>query len=66
MKNGEKECRAVSEIGTSHLTDIAVFKRPSNQWRKEYAVVRYPAIALHKVDRVFKYILHNQSLGDGH
>jgi hypothetical protein len=37
MKNGKKECRGGSKIGTSHLIDIPVFKRPSNQWRKEYA-----------------------------
>ncbi len=37
--------------------DIAVFKRPSNQWRKEYAEARYPTIALHKVDQVFKYYI---------
>jgi hypothetical protein len=37
MKNGKKECRGVSKIGISHLINIAVFKRPSNQWRKEYA-----------------------------
>jgi hypothetical protein len=37
MKNGKKEGRGVSKIGTSHLMDIAVFKRPSNHWRKEYA-----------------------------
>jgi hypothetical protein len=53
MKNGKKECRGVSKIGTSHLTDIPVFKSPSNQWRKEYALVRYLAIALHKVEQVF-------------
>jgi hypothetical protein len=57
MKNGKKECRGVSKIGTSHLIDIPVFKRPSNQWRKEHAVVRYPAIALHKVEQVFKYYI---------
>jgi hypothetical protein len=50
MKNGKEECRGVSKIGTSHLTDIPVFKRPSNQWRKEYAGIRYPPIALHKVE----------------
>jgi hypothetical protein len=37
MKNGKKEWRGVSKIGTSHLIDMPVFKRPSNQWRKEYA-----------------------------
>jgi hypothetical protein len=45
----KKECRGVSKIGTAHLTDIPVFKRPSNQWRKEYAGVPYPPIALNKV-----------------
>jgi hypothetical protein len=43
------ECRGVSKIGESHLTDIPILKRPSNQWKKEYAGVRYPPIALHKV-----------------
>jgi hypothetical protein len=37
MKNGNKECRGVPKIGTSHLIDIPVFKRPSDQCRKEYA-----------------------------
>jgi hypothetical protein len=45
----KKECRQGSKIGASHLTDIPVFNRPSNQWRKEYTGVRYPPIALHKV-----------------
>jgi hypothetical protein len=43
------ECRGVSKIGESHLTDIPILKRPSNPWKKEYAGVRYPPIALHKV-----------------
>jgi hypothetical protein len=45
----KKELWGFSKIGTSHLTDIPVFKRPSNQWRKEYAGVTYPPIALQKV-----------------
>jgi hypothetical protein len=45
----KKECKGVSKIGASHLTDIRILKRPSNQGRKEYAGVRYPPIALHKV-----------------
>jgi hypothetical protein len=57
MKNGKKACRGVSKIGPSRLIDIPVFKSPSNLWRKEYAVVRYPPIALHKVDQVFKYYI---------
>jgi hypothetical protein len=44
MRNGKKECSGVSKIGTSHLTHIPVFKRPSKQWRKEYASVRYPPL----------------------
>ncbi len=44
MKNGKKEWRGVSKIGTSHLIDII-------GW------VRYPPIALHKVDQVFKYYI---------
>jgi hypothetical protein len=56
MKNGKEECRGVSKIGTSHRTDIPVFKRHSNQWRKVYGGIMYPPIALHKVDQVFKYI----------
>jgi hypothetical protein len=55
MKNGKKECRRVSKIGTSHLRPV--FTRPSNQWRKEYGWVRYPPIVLHKVDQVFKYYI---------
>ncbi len=65
MKNGRRECRGVPKIGTSHLTDIPVFRRPSNQWRKEYAGIWYPPIALHKVDQVFKYYI-NQFLRGGH
>ncbi len=57
MKNEKEQCRGVSKIGTSHLTDIPVFKRPSNQWRKQYPVIRYPPIALQKVDQVFKYYI---------
>jgi hypothetical protein len=57
VEKWKAECRGVSKIGASHLIDIPVFKRPSNHWRKEYALVRYPAIALHKVDQVFKYYI---------
>jgi len=63
MKNGKKECRGVSKIGTSHLIDIPVFKRPSNQWRKRIRWVRYPPIALHKVDPVFKYYITSRKEG---
>jgi hypothetical protein len=46
-KNG---VQGFSKIGASHLTDIIpILKRPSNQWKKEYAGIRYAPIALHKV-----------------
>jgi hypothetical protein len=34
---------------------FTLHKRPCNQWRKEYAGVRYPPITLHKLEHVFKY-----------
>jgi hypothetical protein len=56
MKNGKKECKGVSKIGTSHLIDIPVFKTFQSV-EERIRWVGYPPIALHKVDQVFKYYI---------
>jgi len=55
MKNGKKEWRGVSKIGTSHLIDIPIFQKAFQSVEERIRWVRYPPIALHKVDQVFKY-----------